>query len=198
VARIMPGKLPQAGATSALPPMPLRRSLALVLALSPCLAARLAQAQEESAAAPTGEQVALDIPGTVDHWRLIAAPYAYHYTHKPEHKPIYMLGLERQRSDGWVWGGAYFSNSFGQPSVFAYLGKRYVDFVGQDHLFAQWSVGVLYGYKPPYENEVPLNVKGLSPGVVLSLGWQFTPEYSVQLNEVGTAGIMFQLSIDLY
>jgi hypothetical protein len=192
----MPGELPQA--TFPVFQMPLRRTLAFVLAVSPCLGTRLAYAQEASASAPTGEQAGVDKPSTVDHWRLTLSPYTYHYTHKPEHEPIYMLGLERQRSDGWVWGGAYFSNSFGQPSGFAYLGKRYANLSGHDRLFAQWSVGVLYGYKPPYENEVPLNVKGISPGAVLTLGWQFTPEYSVQLNEVGTAGIMVQLSIDLY
>jgi hypothetical protein len=161
--------------------MSLRRSLAFVLAVSPCLGGRVAHAQEASATAPTEEQAGVDKPdtadpATVDHWRLTLSPYTYHYTHKPEHEPIYMLGLERQRSDGWVWGGAYFSNSFGQASGFAYLGKRYADF----------------------ENEVPLNVRGVSPGAVLTLGWQFTPEYSVQLNEVGTAGIMVQLSIDLH
>lgn len=197
----MPGDLPQA--TFPFCQMPLRRALAFVLAVSPCLAGRVAYAQEASATAPTEEQAGVDKPDTVDpaavdHWRLTLSPYTYHYTHKPEHEPIYMLGLERQRSDGWVWGGAYFSNSFGQSSGFAYLGKRYANFSGYDRLFAQWSVGVLYGYKPPYENEVPLNVNGFSPGAVLSLGWQFTPEYSVQLNEVGTAGIMVQLSIDLH
>jgi hypothetical protein len=177
--------------------MPFGRIIAaflLVLKLSAAGSAAQAQADDASAAASADDAAA----EFVDHWRLIASPYAYHYTHKPEHRPIYMLGVERQRSDGWVWGGAYFSNSFGQPSGFAYFGRRYVNFGHYDKLFAQWSAGMLYGYKRPYENEVPFNVKGFSPGAVLSLGWQFTPQYSMQLNQVGTAGIMFQASIDLH
>ena len=177
--------------------MPFGKIAALLLAGSLSAAAPTAQAQADGggvAEAPTDDGVA----EFVDHWRLIASPYAYHYTRKPEHRPIYMLGLEWQRSDGWVWGGAYFSNSFGQPSSFAYFGRRYAHFSSYDKLFAQWSIGVLYGYKPPYENEVPLNVNGFSPGAVLSLGWQFTPQFSMQLNQVGTAGIMFQASIDFH
>jgi len=174
--------------------MPFGRTAGLLLVLGLAFSAVRAQPEELAASAP-GDDAGAEF---VDHWRLIASPYVYHYTDKPEHRPIYMLGVERQRRDGWVWGGAYFSNSFGQPSGFAYVGKRFVNFSRHDKLFAQWSAGVLYGYKPPYENEVPLNSHGFAPGVVLSLGWQFTPQFSIQLNQVGTAGMMFQLSIDLY
>ena len=44
---------------------------------------------------------------------------------------------------------------------------------------------------------MPFNHNGFSPGAALTLGWQFTPRFSLQVNEVGTAGVMFQLSVDL-
>ena len=140
-----------------------------------------------------GEEAPLDD----DHWRLMASPLTLHFVASDEHKPVWMIGLERQRSDGWVWGGAYFKNSFGQPSGYVYVGERYLNFTRFDELFAQWSAGLLYGYKKPYEHKVPFNYHGFSPGAALTLGWRFTPEFSVQINQVGTAGIMFQLSVDL-
>jgi hypothetical protein len=132
-----------------------------------------------------------------DYWRLIASPYTVHY-HKDDdgnHENVYMIGIERQRADRWMWGGVYFSNSFGQPSAYVYLGQQYSGFVSRwPELFAQWSVGVLYGYKPPYEDKVPYNYNGFSPGATISLGWQFTRQFSVQMDALGSAGMMFQAS----
>ena len=36
----------------------------------------------------------------------------------------YAVALEWQRHDDWLWGGSYFTNSFGQPSGYLYLGQR--------------------------------------------------------------------------
>lgn len=133
-----------------------------------------------------------------DFWRLMASPYTVHY-HKDnegEHEYVYMVGLERQRSDGWVWGGVYFSNSFGQPSGYVYVGEKVIGFSRWDKLFFQWTAGILYGYKEPYEDKVPFNYKGFSPGATLSLGWQFTREFSVQAITLGAAGMMFQAAWD--
>ena len=107
-----------------------------------------------------------------------------------------MIGLERQGADKVVWGGSYFRNSFGQPSGYLYGGKRYDSIFSYDKLFAQWTVGLLYGYKPPYDHKVPLNHNGFSPGAVVSLGWQFTPTYSAQVNVLGNSALMFQFSAD--
>lgn len=158
------------------------------------------------AAAPLAVSAQTDKPETSssseaadsgDYWRLMASPYTIHYGYDPEHEPVYMIGLERQRSDGWVWGGTYFSNSFGQPSGYVYVGEKVIGFSPWDKLFFQWTAGVMYGYKEPYEDKVPFNVNGFSPGVTASLGWQFTREFSVQAIALGTAGLMFQLAIDL-
>ena len=132
-----------------------------------------------------------------DYWRVMASPYTYHYSNDPNHREVYMIGLEKQRADGWVWGGSYFRNSFGQPSAYVYFGKRYTHFTSYEPLFAQLTGGILYGYKEPYNHKVPLNYKGWSPGAVLSVGWQFTPMWSGQLNFLGNSALMFQLSADL-
>lgn len=130
-------------------------------------------------------------------WRVTASPYTYHYSRDPNHTHVYMLGAEHQRADGFVVGGSLFQNSFGQPSTYLYVGQRFDRLMGVAPLFAHVTGGLLYGYREPYQNKVPLNYKGLSPGFVPSLGWQFTPALSAQLNFLGNSALMFQFSADL-
>lgn len=131
-----------------------------------------------------------------DYWRVMASPYTFHYSRDPNHRPVRMIGLERQRTDGIVWGATYFSNSFGQPSAYLFGGERLNHWSPYPQLFAEWTAGLLYGYKGEYANKVPLNRKGYSPGLVLSVGWQFTPTYSGQLNILGNSALMFQMAVD--
>ena len=53
------------------------------------------------------------------------------------------------------------------------------------------------GRGDPFEDKVPFNYHGFAPGVTVSLGWQFTREFSMQAIALGAAGVMFQLAIDL-
>jgi hypothetical protein len=150
--------------------MTFARTPAILLVVALGVAPFMAQAQGGSPAAST----AADTGKSEDFWRLVMSPYTYHYSNDPDHEPVYAIGLERQRSDKWYWGATYFSNSFGQPSGYVYVGQTYGNLFSIEPLFAQWSVGLLYGYKDPYEDKVPFNTNGFSPGAVLSLGWRFT------------------------
>jgi hypothetical protein len=129
-------------------------------------------------------------------WRVTASPYTYHYSYSPEHTHVYMLGVERQRADGLLFGLSLFKNSFGQPSAYLYGGQRFDRLMEVDQLFAEVTGGVLYGYRPPFDHKVPLNVRGFSPGLVASLGWQLTPTWSGQVNVLGNSALMFQFSAD--
>jgi hypothetical protein len=171
--------------------IPHASSTLLALTLLAASSSTLAQTSVTSPAAE-GETASAE----PDFWRLVVSPYTIHFHADDDHEAVYAIGLERQRSDKWFYGATYFSNSFGQPSGYVYLGQRYGNLFSVEQLFAQWSVGVLYGYKYPYEDKVPFNHNGWSPGAVLSLGWQFTRQFSMQANLLGTAGMMFQLSID--
>jgi hypothetical protein len=131
------------------------------------------------------------------HWRLLAAPYSYHFAPSAEHKPVWAIGVERQRSDGWLAGASYFSNSFGQPSSYLYVGHQWQGLFGQPQLLAQASGGLMYGYRPPYEDKVPFNHNGFSPGALLSLGWQFNRQWAANVHLLGFAGLMFQVSYEL-
>lgn len=131
------------------------------------------------------------------YWRLALSPFAQHYRYSAEHKPVWAIGFERQRDDDWLAGASYFSNSFGQPSAYLYLGKRFPALFGIQKLFGQASGGLLYGYKAPYENKVPLNHNGYSPGALVSLGWQFDKQSSITAHALGDAGVMIQFSYEL-
>lgn len=173
------------------PKITARLATALALASLPCLAS--AQAVE---AKPLAAEASFLGEGF---WRVMGSPYTIHWGADEEglHEPVYMIGAERQRADGWLAGGTYFSNSFGQPSVYFYVGEKVTNFSPWDKLFIQWTAGILYGYKEPYENKVPFNVNGFSPGATVSLGWQLTREVSMQAIALGTAGLMFQFAFDL-
>lgn len=146
-----------------------------------------AQATAVVEAAPSG-----------DIWRVMGSAYTFHFSRNPNHRHVYMLGLEKQDAEKIIVGGTAFTNSFGQPSAYVYVGQRFDKLTRHDPLFVQVTAGLLYGYKPPYEKKVPFNYKGFSPGAVLSVGWQFTPMYSAQVNFLGNSALMFQVSADFH
>ena len=133
-----------------------------------------------------------------DEWYLGLSPITHHYNPSNEHSPVWLVGVQRVRKSRDIAGIAYFSNSFQQPSVFIYpWGKIYRNFLGQPKVFAQWGAGLLYGYRDPYEDKVPFNQNGYSPGYIVSFGYQFDNRIQAKLNLLGTAGIMFQVSLPL-
>jgi len=135
---------------------------------------------------------------TPAHWRVYASPLTVHFSPSPDHRAVYSLGVERQYPGGFLFGAAAFRNSFGQPSVYAYAGRRFdAPFASVPQLFFQLTAGVLYGYKEPYEDKVPFNHHGVSPGAVGAFGWQFTPAVSAQINVLGDSAFMLQFSLDL-
>lgn len=144
-------------------------------------------------------QVMADPAGASDNKiRLQFSPYTRHFRYNPEHANVYMLGLERETPAQKLDGLVYFKNSFGQPSVYIYpWGERYTSIAGIRGLDFKWTAGLLYGYKKPYEDKVPLNYKGFSPGLILALDYQITPRLSAQVNLLGTAAMMLQINVAL-
>lgn len=127
--------------------------------------------------------------------RLQFSPYTLHFSPSEDHKNVVMVGVEREHPDGKLDGFTFFTNSFGQPTMYIYpWGGVYPSILGVEHLSFKWTAGLLIGYREPYENKVPLNYKGFSPGLIPALSYDFTPRWSVQLNFLGTAGLMFQFS----
>lgn len=122
------------------------------------------------------------------------SPVTYHFSQDDEHKAVVMVGLERAYNNK-LDGVTLFTNSFGQPTIYVYpWGGEFKAFGGVARLSLKWTAGVLYGYREPYEDKVPLNFKGFSPAVIPALAYELRPGWSAQLNILGTAGLMLQLN----
>ncbi len=131
-------------------------------------------------------------------WRVEISPYTYHYSYNPEHRPVHLIGVERETPDRWFFGAAYFTNSFGQDSGYAYFGRSYYNVLDSlPRVYMKLSAGVLYGYKPPYEDKVPLNHNGFSPAIVPAVGWRFNGGWNAQINVLGAAALTFSLVKEL-
>jgi hypothetical protein len=151
-----------------------------------------------SAGANAQDAASASSPG----WELLASPYALHWSYSPEHKNVYMLGIERDLpgapswtgADVTTWGFSAFTNSFGQPSAYAYFGYRWDNLFGYPDLFFKLNGGILYGYKPPYQDKVPFNHNGFSPALIPALGYRLTPNDTLQIGVLGSAGLIFMYS----
>lgn len=169
------------------------RACFFALALLPSLAA----ASDDGAAVDSGHVAAVGAPDPDrPKWRMAVSPFTAHWRPSEEHRKVWAVALERQRPDGRFTGGSFFSNSFGQESLYAYVGERYTGFWGEPQLFAQWSAGVIWGYRGKYEDKLPLNTKGFAPGALVSLGWNFDRRSSVAAHLLGDAGVMLQMSYE--
>jgi hypothetical protein len=133
------------------------------------------------------------------HWELAIAPFALHWSYNSEHRNVYLLGLDRvspgapswSGADATFWGFAAFTNSFGQPSAYAYGGYRWDGLFGLPALYLKVTGGILYGYKGEYKDKVPLNHNGFSPAIIPAIGYRLTPNDSLQVGMLGTAGLIF-------
>jgi hypothetical protein len=126
---------------------------------------------------------------------IFVSPYTTHYVSNPAHKHVWLVGFEQQLPDKSLRGSAFFSNSFGQESLYVFLwGRRYDDAFGVDGLYVKWTAGAIYGYKAPYESKLPINFKGFSPAVVPSIGHQINSAWSVDALFLGKAALMLGTS----
>ena len=172
------------------------RLLALAVAATWALGAA---AQDKPAAGvgaadtPTRAPAADGSKFTPSGWDLSLSPYTYHFHPSDEHEYVYSIGVIKRLEGNWIVGGSYFSNSFGQPSGYVYVGQRYENLPGFEKWYLQWNAGILYGYVEPYEDKVPFNYNGFSPGFVPSIGYKFTDRIWAELDLLGTSGLMFTL-----
>lgn len=130
--------------------------------------------------------------------RLQFSPYTHHYNFDAEHKDVVMIGVEREYPNAKLDGITLFRNSFGQESVYIYpWGGVHRSIGGIKPLSFKWTAGLIYGYVDSFENKVPLNYKGFSPGMIFGLAYEFKPGWSVQVNFLGKAAAMFEISAPL-
>lgn len=143
---------------------------------------------------PWGAQAQEAVSTSEPRWELNLSPYTHHLHRDEDHDWVWFVGFQRNLEDGKLTGFSVFSNSFGQPSAYAFVGQRYEKPFGWDRLYWQWTAGVIYGYVDPYKNKVPLNVHGFSPAVIPSVGYRLTDRTSLSVTMLGTNALMFNAS----
>jgi hypothetical protein len=134
--------------------------------------------------------------GTQDRWLIQLSPYTLHFHPSDEHRNVRLVGLEWESASHWLLGGAYFKNSFGQPSWFWYGGYRWDGSRFVKGSYAKIAGGAIVGYDEPYEDKIPINNDGVGFGILPAVGWQYQ-RFELQLNLLGTAGLMLSLNIDI-
>lgn len=138
-------------------------------------------------------------------WTFGYSPFTVHYSdakqendwepEKQKHSYVWLLQAEKALEGRSLAGLAVFSNSFGQPTQYAYYGWRFQPFDALPGLYTKLTAGIIHGYKFPYDKKIPLNHRnGWGLTAIPAVGYQITPEWSTQVNVLGSAGLMFQIN----
>jgi hypothetical protein len=124
-------------------------------------------------------------------WDLTLSPYTLHWHSSDEHKPVKLIAMDSHLPGGRFCGLALFTNSFGQPSAYGYVGQQWNNMFGNPKLYTKVSAGFIYGYKGKHKDAIAFNQMGIAPAVIPSLGYAFTPKDSAEVFLLGTAGLTF-------
>jgi hypothetical protein len=124
-------------------------------------------------------------------WDLTMSPYTLHWHSSTEHKPVRLIAMDSHLAGGRFCGLAVFSNSFGQPSAYGYVGQQWNNMFGNPKLYTKVSAGFIYGYKGKHKDAIAFNQMGIAPAIIPSLGYAFTPKDSAEVFLLGTAGLTF-------
>jgi hypothetical protein len=133
-----------------------------------------------------------------DRVMLQAGPFVYHLRNESDYNDLPLLiGVEWESRSHWELGASYFSNSYHQPCLYVYLGKRWFLNGADDGIYVKLTGGPLYGYRGEYQDKIPFNYHGLGIGVIPGIGYQYQ-RVQAQLVILGTAGLMVTIGYDLW
>ena len=121
-------------------------------------------------------------------WRFQTSLYTHHWSPDPEHvSNSKLLNIEFETTTRWVYGFAWFDNSFGQPSQYLYVGYSWPLFK-KDWAYFKLTGGLLHGYKEPYDEKIPMNDLGVAPAAVPSFGLKYKRVFT-EIQILGTAAV---------
>ena len=139
-----------------------------------------------------------DVFGEGDRVMLEVSPYVYHYADNTDHNQWpRLIGAEYETGSHWLGGAAFFRNSYYQNAGYAYAGKRWFIEPVSENLYVKLTAGVVYGYKAPYEDKVPVNHNGYGLGIVPAIGYQFGRAH-VQVVLLGTVAAALTIGYDFW
>jgi hypothetical protein len=124
-------------------------------------------------------------------WDLTISPFTHHWHSSNEHKPVKLIAMDSHLAGGRFCGLALFTNSFGQPSAYGYVGQQWNNLFDNPKLYTKVSAGFIYGYKGKHKDAIAFNQYGIAPAIIPSLGYAITPKDSTEVFLLGTAGLTF-------
>jgi len=128
-------------------------------------------------------------------WRFQTSLYTHHWSSDPEHvNNSNLIDIEFETTTRWVYGFAWFDNSFGQPSQYLYAGYSWPLFK-KDWAYFKLTGGLLHGYKEPYDEKIPMNDLGIAPAIVPSFGLKYKRVFS-EIQILGTAALTWTVGFN--
>jgi hypothetical protein len=125
-------------------------------------------------------------------FEVFVSPYTHHWTASEEHKSVKAVSLSRLLPNTRFCGFSLFTNSFGQPSAYAFAGKYWPTPIdSMPNVYVSLSGGIMYGYVGRFKNKVPLNVGGFSPVIIPAMGYRLNDRTAIEMQILGTAAVMF-------
>ena len=126
-------------------------------------------------------------------WYFQTSAYTQHFDSKPTHNNAQrLLNIEWQGGNNWGWGGAFFYNSFDQPSQYVYGGYMWRPFDDLRGAYFKLTGGLVHGYKGEHKDNIPFNGMGVAPALLPSIGLS-GKRFATELVVFGTSGVMWNV-----
>lgn len=140
---------------------------------------------------------AADEPESIGRLTFVFGPYVYHFHEDSRHNDkTWLTGLEWEPRGSWLdYGAVFFRNSFYQPSVYAYAGKRWFPGDNEQGTYLKLTAGPLYGYRGQFQDKVPFNHNGLAWAIIPAIGYQYR-SVDAQLVFLGGAALLLTFGYD--
>jgi hypothetical protein len=105
-----------------------------------------------------------------------------------------LLNLEWNYKDNLIVGGAWFRNTFEQPTKLVYWGAKFHPVDAVPDAYVKVVAGLIHGYKGEYRDKIPFNGSGTAPVILPSVGYCYKRACS-ELIVFGTAGAMLTAGV---
>ena len=139
-----------------------------------------------------------DVLGDGDRVMLEVGPYVAHWLDNAGHNQWpRLVGVEYETGSHWLGGAASFRNSYYQNAAYFYGGRRWFLDRVDPNFYLKVTAGLVYGYKAPYGDRLPVNHDGYGLGIVPALGYQFG-RANAQIVFLGTAAVTFTVGFDFW
>ena len=136
--------------------------------------------------------------GDGDRVMLEFGPYVAHRVDNDGHNQWpHLVGVEWESGSHWLGGAAVFRNSYYQNAAYVYAGSRWFLNPVNQNLYVKLTAGVVFGYKDPFEDRVPVNNNGYGLGIVPALGYQLG-RANAQIVFLGTAAVTLTFGYDFW